>query len=325
MAHPEADGCLNVPDYSIICAFVNEGRQYVLDDKGNQILTPFEIFVQFNDLGIEFVEDKFFTREDRRLCLNGITFYEKHDFKNSFLYKSLETENKELFEATFNGFDSSRSDNICSSGRVYMKSEKLVTEADDFFLQVHKKDGIFRITESPTQLPFVSPYVHFYHTYEVDKSYEIEHFYSGIDKGAYFTGATNKTDSGEVTFKYIDPYRPVLPDFTVTKDNIAQHLEWIELYGVQFVDLDTLSYTYIGYDLMIFFDGVGTVTQIDLIDKSTLEVIQTQSGSYDGNSPGITWENVLKNSKSYDVSYVEDGQSKVISLNDVGQDEIVTL
>lgn len=75
-AFPDRFGKLIIPERNVICGFINGGMLYAMKDPKNELLTPFEIFVMFNDMSVEFIQKQHFQEENRVLELKGHEFCE---------------------------------------------------------------------------------------------------------------------------------------------------------------------------------------------------------------------------------------------------------
>lgn len=72
-AFEDAHGKVVIPERNLICGFVDNGRLHALDDPENSILTPFEVFVQWNDMSLNMVKPSHFQQENRVIDFTGKT------------------------------------------------------------------------------------------------------------------------------------------------------------------------------------------------------------------------------------------------------------
>ena len=73
---PDDMGNIIIPEKNIIVGFVQKGMLWALKDSEDEILTPFETFVQFNDMSVEFIQPQHFQRAQRVISLEGKIFCE---------------------------------------------------------------------------------------------------------------------------------------------------------------------------------------------------------------------------------------------------------
>jgi hypothetical protein len=86
-AFPDSNGQIIIREESLIVAFVEKGKVYALNDTRN-ILTPFEVFCQFNDMSVNFIEPHHFQQENRIIDLKGSTFCETKEVFNCVAYRT---------------------------------------------------------------------------------------------------------------------------------------------------------------------------------------------------------------------------------------------
>jgi len=82
-------GQIIIPEKNLIVGFVDEGMLWAIKDPGNLILTPFEIFVQFNDMSLNMVEKHRFQPANRIINFEGLQFCELKEVFNCIIFASI--------------------------------------------------------------------------------------------------------------------------------------------------------------------------------------------------------------------------------------------
>lgn len=88
-AFPDEDGKVIIKELNLIVGFVDRGKLFALEDTNNEVLTPFEVFVQFNDMSINMIERRHFQEERRVIDFDGYTFCEINEVFTCQAYVSV--------------------------------------------------------------------------------------------------------------------------------------------------------------------------------------------------------------------------------------------
>ena len=110
-AFPDSTGKVLLPENNVICGFVDKGMLWALKDPNNEILTPIEMFIQFNDLSVEFIQPQHFKGAQRIINLDGRELCEKGQVFSCTNWQSENTIMQGVFSQFF-GYQSLPADEV---------------------------------------------------------------------------------------------------------------------------------------------------------------------------------------------------------------------
>lgn len=99
-AFADVNGRIVIPEKNLICGFVDKGKMLAINDENNDILTPFEVFVQNNDMSMNLVREGHFQQENRVINIEGQTFCEIKQVFSCVPFVSKTTDFKTFFGAS---------------------------------------------------------------------------------------------------------------------------------------------------------------------------------------------------------------------------------
>lgn len=240
-AFPDSRGRIIIPEKNVICGWVDQGMQYALKDPNNEVLTPIETFIQFNDMSVSFIQPHHFKGAQRVIELDNRVFCELRQVFSCASFLSPFATYEQKFAVALEREDVASQSNIIHS----LKIEGEIRIPD--WVRIERYENHLAVTEPLIFYP-KSQFM-WWHMAQTDyanfKMYNMVYHWGGFDQ---LEVATNYKD-----FKLpIDHlHKGLYPDnFAETTETDFTHYEYMlgvakdnpEIKDVEFIDLDSLPF-----------------------------------------------------------------------------------